>query len=160
MRLCVCAAAMVSGAHAATAAEDNDETPTHWRFMASPGVVHYHPSDEHRPVWALAVSKVRDDEWFYGGSIFSNSFGQKTGTVFVGERYRQLWGRDRLYFEWLAGPMYGYVGKYKDKVPLNFRGLSPLAVFSLGWEVDRNTSVQLNALGNAGIMLAFTYDLR
>jgi hypothetical protein len=56
--------------------------------------------------------------------------------------------------------MYGYRGKYEDKVPFNNNGFSPGALVSVGWQFNRTTSVQLNALGDAGVMFQLSYDWR
>jgi hypothetical protein len=47
------------------------------------------------------------------------------------------------------------VGKYKDKVPLNYKGLSPAIVPTVGYQINKNYSFQLNLLGTAGLMLSF-----
>jgi hypothetical protein len=134
------------------------DAPGHWRWIFSPGMVHYNPSPEHRHVWAMGAERQRDDQWLYGFSYFSNSFGQDSGYLYVGSRYPGIFGRPPLYFQWTAGLLYGYRGSFKDKVPLNYRGFSPGAVLSLGWQFDRHVGAAINLVGTAGAMLQVSYD--
>jgi hypothetical protein len=153
-----------TGAAAPAAAQAEEESlfngPGHWRMVVSPYSYHFNPSPEHEYVWAVGAERQSDNDWLYGGSFFSNSFGQPSGYAYVGQRYGGLLDRPPLYFQWSAGLLYGYVGQYKDKVPLNYKGFSPGAVVSLGWEFSREYSVQLNLLGDAAVMLQFSYDWR
>lgn len=134
--------------------------PGHWRLALSPYTLHFNPSDEHRPVWAIGVERQADTGWLYGGSYFSNSFGQPSGYIYLGQRYEQLFDRPPLYFQWSAGLLYGYRGKYKNKVPLNYNGFSPGALVSLGWEFTHQSAGQLNLLGDAGLMFQYSYAFR
>jgi hypothetical protein len=108
----------------------------------------------------VGAERQSDNGWLYGGSFFSNSFGQPSAYAYVGQRYGGLLDQPPLYFQWSAGLLYGYVGQYKNKVPLNYHGFSPGAVVSLGWEFNRQYSVQANLLGDAAVMLQFSFDWR
>lgn len=131
-----------------------------WRWVVSPVTQHWRPSDEHRHVWALGVERAGDDGRFWGVSYFTNSFGQPSGYAFVGQRYPGVLGQPSMYLQWSAGILYGYVGKYQHKVPLNYRGFSPGFVPSLGFKVTPRTSLQYNLLGDAGVMFQITHDWR
>lgn len=144
----------------ARAAADEFLGPGHWRLAVAPGMVHVNPSDEHEWVWAIGLERQRDDRWLWGGSYFSNSFGQPSGYLYVGQRYDQLLSQPSLFFQWSAGLLYGYRGEFQDKVPLNANGFSPGAVFSLGWQLEPRISAQINLLGVAGFMLQVSYDFR
>lgn len=134
--------------------------PGHWRVIGSPLTLHWNPNPDHKYVWAVAVERQRANGWLYGASYFSNSFGQDSGYGYVGKRYQELWDRPQLYFQWTAGLLYGYKGLYKNKVPLNYKAFSPGAVLSIGWQFDPQLSFQINAVGTAGLMLQFSYDIR
>jgi hypothetical protein len=69
-----------------------------------------------------------------GESVFSNSFGQPSAYVFGGQRLYRWSPWDPLYAEWSAGLLYGYVGEYKNKVPLNYKGFSPGITAGIGWQ--------------------------
>ena len=134
--------------------------PGHWRLVVSPVSHHWRYSAEHTSVIALGVERQYDDRWLLGGSAFRNSFGQSSAYVYLGQRHDGIWQTPPLFFQWSAGIMYGYVGKYQSKVPLNFGGFSPGALVSLGWQFNREASVAVHALGDAGVMLQFAYDFR
>jgi len=132
----------------------------HWRFAAAPYAPHFRFSAEHKAVWAIAVERQRPDDWLAGFSYFRNSFGQPSAYAYVGRRYNQLWGYDPLYFQWSAGVLYGYKGKFKDKVALNVNGFAPGALVGLGWKFTPVSALTLHLLGDAAVMFQFSYDWR
>jgi hypothetical protein len=133
---------------------------SHWRLFASPYTLHFRYSDEHQYVWAVGVERQRYDNWLAGASYFSNSFGQPSGYLYLGQRYTGLLDKPPLFFQWSVGLLYGYKGKYEDKVPFNHNGYSPGATVSLGWQFNRNWAGQMIMLGDAGLMFQLSYDLR
>jgi hypothetical protein len=130
-----------------------------WRLAVAPVAPHFRYSAEHRRVWAVAVERQRPDEWLAGFSFFSNSFGQPSAYAYVGRRYPGLLGEEPLFFQWSAGVLYGYVGKYKDKVALNVAGFAPGALVGLGWQFDPHFTATVHLLGDAALMLQLSYDL-
>lgn len=146
------------GAEIAAAATSED----HWRLMGSPYTVHYHKDNdgEHQPVYMIGLERQRSDGWVWGGIYFSNSFGQPSGYVYVGEKITQFSRWDKLFVQWTAGVLYGYKYPYEDKVPFNVNGFSPGATVGLGWQFTRDFSMQAIALGAAGLMFQVAIDLR
>ncbi len=140
--------------------EPEAEVTHHWRAALSPYSLHFRPSEEHEHVWAVAVERQYSNRWLFGVSFFSNSFGQPSGYLYAGQRYDALFNTPQLFWQWSIGLMYGYVDQYEDKVPLNYRGFSPGAILSLGWQFNRQLSAQINTLGDAGLMFQFSYDFR
>jgi hypothetical protein len=134
----------------------------YWRLMGSPYTAHYHKDDngDHEPIYMIGLERQRSDGWVWGGTYFSNSFGQPSGYVYVGEKVIQFSRWDKLFFQWTAGILYGYKYPYEDKVPFNYNGFSPGATVSLGWQFTREFSMQAIALGTAGMMFQFAIDLR
>lgn len=132
----------------------------HWRLAVSPYTHHFRYSDEHRYVWAFGLEWQRTDDWLAGASYFSNSFGQRSAYVYAGKRWNDLFGQPRLFGQASAGMLYGYRGKFEDKVPLNYRGYAPGALISMGWQFDKHSAVTGHLLGDAGVMLQLSYDLR
>ena len=57
-----------------------------WELTFSPYTVHFHPSDDHKPVVALGLLKGLEDRWLAGGVVFSNSFGQPSIYLYAGQR--------------------------------------------------------------------------
>ena len=153
-------AAAETGAQLAMSGEDGLLGEGHWRLAMSPYAQHFRYSAEHKPVWALGAEWQRDDDWLFGGSYFSNSFGQPSAYLYVGKRFPALFGVQRLFGQASGGLLYGYRGKYEDKVPLNHNGYAPGALVSLGWQIDKRSSVVAHALGDAGVMIQLSYELR
>ncbi|MBX3643733.1 MAG: hypothetical protein KF720_11775 [Rubrivivax sp.] len=150
-------------------AQEPDKTPKaaatdgdYWRLMGSPYTVHYHKDtdNEHQPVYMIGLERQRSDGWVWGGTYFSNSFGQPSGYVYVGEKVMGFSRWDKLFFQWTAGILYGYKEPYEDKVPFNHNGFSPGVTASLGWQFTREFSMQAIALGAAGLMFQAAWDFR
>ena len=131
----------------------------HWRLVLSPFSHHFRYSEEHRYVWAMGVERQRSDDWLAGISFFRNSFGQPSSYTYVGKRFPALWGQPQLFGQASGGLLYGYRGKYEDKVPLNHKGFSPGALVSLGWQFDKDFAATAHLLGDAGIMIQLSLDL-
>jgi hypothetical protein len=133
-----------------------------WRVMGSPYTIHWGEDEEglHEPVYMIGAERQRADGWLFGGTYFSNSFGQPSVYFYVGEKVTNFSRWDKLFFQWTVGILYGYKDPYEDKVPFNVNGFSPGATVSLGWQITRDVSVQAIALGTAGLMFQFAFDLR
>lgn len=149
-------------AAAAQAACADTDTFDGWEISLSPYTYHFHPSDEHKPVVSLGALKGAEDHWIWGGSIFSNSFGQPSAYLFLGQRYFKpfdLEGWDKWYLQWNAGLLYGYVGQYKNKVPLNYKGFSPGFVPSVGYQFSERIYGELDLLGNSALMFTLVFPI-
>jgi hypothetical protein len=132
----------------------------HWRAAVSPFAPHLRYSPEHEDVWALAIERQRADNWMAGASFFSNSFGQPSGYLYLGRRFPALMGHPQLFGQLSGGLLYGYRGKYQNKVPFNHNGFSPGALASIGWQFNRQASLTVHAVGDAAVMFQFGWDFR
>ncbi|MBM3388918.1 MAG: hypothetical protein FJY26_05350 [Betaproteobacteria bacterium] len=132
----------------------------HWRAAVSPYAPHLRYSPEHADVWAVALERQRNDRWMAGGSFFNNSFGQPSTYVYLGKRFPQLLGHSQLFGQFSGGLLYGYRGKYENKVPFNHNGFSPGALASIGWQFNRQASLTVHAVGDAAVMFQFAWDWR
>ena len=65
-------------------AEESTPTDSASELTLSPYAYHFSSDPEHKPVWLIGLERQRTDGWLWGGAYFSNSFGQKSGTVYVG----------------------------------------------------------------------------
>ena len=130
-----------------------------WRVLFSPYTWHFSYDAAHKPVVMLGLERERPDGIVWGGSLFSNSFGQPSVYVFGGQRLYGWSPWNPLYAEWSAGLLYGYVGEYKDKVPLNYKGFSPGITAGVGWQFTRNLAGQVHLLGTSGLLLSILVDL-
>ncbi len=132
-------------------------TPYRWRLELSPYTSHFSHSEEHRPVYLAGLERESTlDNRFYGLALFSNSFGQESAYLYLGQSYYQvLDSLPQVYLKWSAGILYGYKPPYDHKVPLNYKGFSPGFVPAMGWRFASGWNAQIDMLGVAG----FTYSL-
>lgn len=131
----------------------------HWRFVISPFSHHFRYSAEHRYVWAIGMERQRGDNWIAGASFFRNSFGQPSSYLYVGKRFPSLFDQPQLFGQFSAGMMYGYRGAYQSKVPANYKGFSPGALVSMGWQFTPRVAATVHMLGDAGMMMQLSYEL-
>ncbi|WP_097459547.1 hypothetical protein [Mangrovitalea sediminis] len=127
--------------------------------QAGPYVVHWNSDTTHN-AWAKLVGAEWEnpDRWELGGAFFKNSFYQPCVYLYAGRRWFLPRLSDSLYIKLTAGPLYGYVGEYKDKVPFNYRGLGLAVLPALGYQFKR-ANVQAVVLGDAGLIFTFGYTL-
>ena len=131
-----------------------------WRLTGSPYTYHYSQDSAHRNVYMLGIEKQFPHGFILGGALFRNSFGQPTSFVYAAQRLNGLANMDRLFAQVAAGVLFGYREPYSHKVPLNYKGLSPGVVLSVGWQFTPMWSAQLNLLGNSAVMLQVSADFR
>ena len=130
-----------------------------WRAVIGPFAVHYSSSGDHKPVVLFGMEHERTDGILWGGAVFTNSFGQPSAYVFGGQRLYGWSPWAPMYAEWSAGLLYGYVGEYQHKVPLNYQGFSPGLVAGVGWQFTPRYAGQVNALGTSGLMFLISVEL-
>jgi len=131
----------------------------YWAFV-SPYT--YHWSDEnakdHRSVFAVSISRQLPNDRFCGFSLFRNSFGQPSAYAFTGWHWPHLLkAHPEVYATVSAGIIYGYVGEFKDKVPLNFGGFSPVVIPTVGYRLTPQLAVEVQILGTAAIMFGTSW---
>lgn len=130
-----------------------------WDLLFSPYTVHYNPDKDHKPVVMLGLNKALEGRWLAGGVVFANSFGQPSTYLYAGQRYVDPFGFENWYLQWTAGLLYGYVGEYEDKVPLNYKGFSPGFVPSIGYRFNKYVYGELDILGAAALMFTVVAPL-
>jgi len=152
-------AAVAQSATGTTRTDADFSATSRWELMVSPFTLHYSKDTDYSHVYLIGLEHFfGDGNWMVGGAYFSNSFGQDSGTGYVGYRWDNLLGYERLYAKAMAGIMYGYVEPYEDKVPFNHNGWSPILSVALGFRVTPKDALQVTALGSSGLM--FSYNRR
>lgn len=132
------------------------EMPSHrGEWMVSPYTIHWSNNPEHKHVYLVAIDEQLPGGRLCGISFFTNSFGQPSTYVYAGQQFNQLFGQPRLFLKVTAGIIYGYVGQYQNKVPLNYHGFSPGLIPALGYKLTAQDSLQIKLLGNAGVMFSY-----
>jgi hypothetical protein len=130
-------------------------------LMFGPYAHHFTYDAEHKDVIMVGLEREHAAAKLDGIVLFTNSFGQLTVYVYPwGGAYHDLGGIKGLSFKWTAGLMYGYVDPYQDKVPFNYKGLSPAIVPALAYEFSPGWSAQIDLLGNAGLMFQLNVALK
>jgi phage major head subunit gpT-like protein len=105
--------------------------------------------------------QVRPKDWDITTFITHNAMrDDQTGTLdqrvrAAGQQFNNMLGNPKLFVKVTAGILYGYVGQYKDKVPLNHGGFSPAIIPSIGYRLTERDSVQVKVLGTAGLMFSY-----
>ncbi len=133
------------------------EAPRYEAFF-SPYTHHWTYSEDHRQVYALSLSRLLPGNRFCGFSLFNNSFGQPSAYAFVGKSWPGLFPQQpRVYVSASAGIIYGYVGQYKNKVPLNVGGFAPVIIPSVGYRFSPSGSLEVQWLGTAAFMVGATW---
>ena len=129
-----------------------------YEVFFSPYTHHWAPDEEHEQVYAVSVSRLLPNNRTCGFSLFNNSFGQPSAYAFVGKSWPGFWqAQPQLYVSVSAGIIYGYVGQYKNKVPLNVGGFSPVVIPAIGYRLSPKATVEMQLLGTAAIMLGTTW---
>lgn len=124
----------------------------------SPYTHHWSASEEHKSVHAVSVNWLLPNSRFCGFSLFGNSFGQPSVYAFTGKRWlNPIDSMPNIYFSLSGGIMYGYVGRFKNKVPLNVGGLSPVIIPAVGYRFNGRSAVEMHILGTAGVMFGVTW---
>lgn len=136
------------------------ETGSRQRLMGSPYSLHYSNNPEHAHVYLLGLETERSDRFVAGATLFSNSFGQPSTYIYVGQRFENVYGIEPLFTYLTGGLLYGYRKPYNRKVPLNIGGFSPGIVGSVGWKFTPEFSGQINLLGNSGLMFQVSVELQ
>jgi len=159
-----------AGAQPAEAAAPGS-TLAGWTFGVSPYSLHYSDArkehdwepdtQRHSHVWLLQAEKALDERHSAGLALFKNSFGQPTQYLYYGWRFRPLDSTPGLFIKLTGGVIHGYKAPYHKKIPFNNpSGWGVTAIPAVGYEFTKNWSVQVNILGNAGLMLHISYTVR
>jgi hypothetical protein len=135
--------------------DDTDE----FMIQTSLFTKHWTPKPEHNNRQELIGFELqKESNWVFGGAFFKNSFGQDTQFLYAGYKWMIPQMDDTFYFKLAGGPMHGYKGQYKDKIPLNQAGVAPAVLPAIGFQYKRVQS-ELILFGAAGIMITMGFTL-
>ena len=155
LALCVLVGAPTSSAQTSTTVEAAEaakpaspwDAPEPWRtdrfyVMTSLYTWHFHYDSDHKQAAVLNVEyrfKERwlEGQWFGGGSLFTNSFGQFSQYVYGGLLWRPIEKHQPFFLKLSAGVVHGYSGEYQDKIPFNSSGFAPAIIPSAGYCINR-----------------------
>ncbi|BDU54938.1 hypothetical protein [Limnohabitans sp. TEGF004] len=138
------------------AVEGGAQPAKKWDLTLSPYTHHWNYNPEHRPVKLVAMDSHVSGGRFCGLALFTNSFGQESAYLYVGQQWDGIFGNPKLFTKLSAGLLWGYRGEYRDKIPFNHLGIAPAVIPSLGYYITPKDSAQVYVLGNAGLLFAYT----
>ena len=135
------------------------------RLAYAPKAFHFDPDPAHvewNNIVALELVSPRHTFWradrsHFGVSLFDNSYGQFSQSVYAGLE----WNLTRLldgdvFASVSAGFVHGYSEPYQDKVPFNDLGIAPALIPALGWQ-GRNLGFALSLFGGSAVTLRVSY---
>jgi hypothetical protein len=131
------------------AAEGNNEK-AFWLVQTSVYTRHFSPSPEHNNQQNLiGLERNEPSAWLYGAATFRNSFDQRSVYAYAGKRFESA--DQPFYAKLSAGLLYGYKGKYRDKIPLNRFGIAPALIPGVGVKLGQ-VSAEMVLLGSSAVM--------
>lgn len=129
----------------------------YWYVQTSVYTKHFKPKSAHNNNQELiGVERHTENSYLMGGATFLHSYGKRSYYGYVGKRYDFV--GTPFYVKLSAGLLYGYKGKYRDKIPLNRFEIAPAVVPSLGVKYHR-LGAEVVLLGAAATMINIGFEL-
>jgi hypothetical protein len=134
------------------------DAPEPWRtdrfyFQFAYYTWHFHYDPDHQQSY-LFDSEYHFNQTWLGGQViagialFQNSFGQFSQYYFGGLVWRPIEDQQPFYVKLTAGPLHGYTGQYRDKVPFNSAsGWAPAIIPGVGYCVMKRYCGEFVLLG-------------
>jgi len=124
-------AALLMIQSAPSLAADDTQDKGFWYVQTSIYTKHYSPDPEHNNHQDLiGIERNQASGWVFGGATFRNSFSQRSNYAYAGKRFESA--DYPVYVKLTGGLLQGYRGDYKDKIPLNYFGVAPVIIPSVG----------------------------
>jgi hypothetical protein len=113
-----------------------------WYFQFAYYTIHFHYDSDHQQSYLFDAEYHFKEEWLGGQwiagiALFQNSFGQFSQYMFGGLQWRPIEEHQPFYVKLTAGPLHGYSGQYKNKLPYNSSGVAPAIIPGIGYCVKR-----------------------
>jgi hypothetical protein len=113
-----------------------------WYFQFAYYTIHFHSDPDHQQSYLFDTEYHFKEtwlggQWVAGVALFQNSFGQFSEYIFGGLQWRPIPEHQPFYVKLTAGPLHGYSGQYKDKIPNNSSGVAPAIIPGIGYCVKR-----------------------
>lgn len=129
----------------------------YWLIQTSLYTKHFKPKSRHNNHQELiGLERHTEQSYLLGGATFLNSYDQRAYYGYVGKRIE--FAGTPFYSKVTAGLLYGYRGKYRDKIPLNRLGVAPAIIPSMGVQYQR-LNAEILLLGAAATMINIGFKL-
>lgn len=123
----------------------------YWYVQTSAYTKHFNSNPKHNNNQELiGVERHTENIYLMGGATFLHSFGKRSYYGYTGKRFD--FAGTPFYGKVTAGLLYGYKGKYRDKIPLNRFEIAPAVIPSIGVQY-RRVSAEVLLLGTAATMI-------
>jgi hypothetical protein len=141
------------------AAADSAAPDGRLTLVFGPYVFHYNNDSSHNSRPFLTGLEWGPDNLGIdvGAVYFRNSYYQDSLYAYVGKRWFYHERDHGVYLKLTGGPLYGYRGKYENKIPFNHRGLGWAIIPGIGYQ-HKSVDAQIVLLGGAAVMITFGYD--
>lgn len=128
-----------------------------WYVQTSVYTKHFKPKSAHNNNQELiGLERHTENSYLMGGATFLHSYNKRSYYGYVGKRYDFV--GTPFYGKITGGLLYGYKGKYRDKIPLNRFEIAPAIVPSLGVKY-RGFAAEVVLLGGAATMINIGLEL-
>ncbi len=132
-------------------------TEPYWYLQASVYTQHFKKNPEHNNNQELiGLERHTENSYLIGGATFLHSYGERSYYGYAGKRFD--FEGTPFYGKLTAGLLYGYNGKYRNKIPLNRFGIAPAIIPSLGVKY-RRVGAEIVLLGTAATMINIGFEL-
>ncbi len=148
-----------AGADTETGGESTPQEPV--IFLQVGTYAHYtkdKDGDREGPPIVAAIEWLKPNRWYYGLSLFNNSFGQFSQFAYVGKEFPLPRFHPLLRARVAGGIVHGYKDEHEGKLPLNVGAFAPGIVPSLGFKKN-GYAFDVVFLSNAAIMLMMGLDI-
>ena len=139
------------------------DAPVPWRtdrfyFQFAYYTIHFHYDADHQQSYLFDAEYHFKEtwlggQWIAGMALFQNSFGQFSQYLFGGLVWRPIESEQPFYVKLTAGPLHGYSGQYKDKIPMNSSGVAPAIIPGVGYCVQKRYCGEFVLLGTNAALL-------
>jgi hypothetical protein len=129
-----------------------------WYFQFAYYTIHFHYDADHQQSYLFDAEYHFKEtwlggQWIAGMALFQNSFGQFSQYLFGGLVWRPIEDHQPFYVKLTAGPLHGYSGQYKDKIPNNSTGVAPAIIPGVGYCVMKRYCGEFVLLGTNAALL-------
>lgn len=129
----------------------------YWYVQTSVYTRHFTQKSEHNNNQELiGLERHSQNSYLLGAATFIHSYGQRSYYGYAGKRFD--FDGTPFYAKVTAGLLYGYKGKYRNKIPFNRFEIAPVIIPSLGVKYQR-VSAEVVLLGAAASMINLGLEL-
>ncbi len=128
------------------------EEGARWLLQTSIYTTHFNNRPHNNNQKLVNLEYQRADQWVVGGAAFDTSFDQFAQYLYFGRLWRPFETEPLIHVKLTGGLIHGYKGEFRDKIPLNSRGVAPAIIPAVGLS-GNHVSGEVVFFGAAGAMV-------